>query len=36
MFTDTKSRFHAVRVRLENHVSMSRARVWEFALFVFK
>lgn len=38
MFTDTKSRFHAVRLRLENHVSTSRAqaRVWEFALFVFK
>jgi uncharacterized membrane protein YoaT (DUF817 family) len=38
MFTDTKSRFHAVRLRLENHVSTSpaQARVWEFALFVFK
>lgn len=38
MFAETKSRFHAVRVRLENHVptSPAQARVWEFALFVFK
>jgi uncharacterized membrane protein YoaT (DUF817 family) len=38
MFVETKSRFHAVRVRLENHVptSPAQARVWEFALFVFK
>jgi uncharacterized membrane protein YoaT (DUF817 family) len=34
----TTTRFHAIRTRLENHVSSSpvRARVWEFALFVFK
>ena len=38
MFTDTKSRFHAIRLRLENHVSTSpaQARLWELALFVFK
>jgi len=38
MLAETKSRFHAVRVRLENHVSASpaQARLWEFALFVFK
>jgi len=38
IFAETKSRFHAVRVRLENHIAASpaQARVWEFALFVFK
>jgi len=38
IFNETKSRFHAVRVRLESHVSTSpaQARLWEFALFVFK
>jgi len=38
MFAETKSRFHAIRVRLENHVpsSPARARPWEFSLFVFK
>jgi len=38
MFAETKSRFHEVRRRLENHVSSSpaQARLWEFALFVFK
>jgi uncharacterized membrane protein YoaT (DUF817 family) len=38
MFTETKSRFHAVRLRLENHVPTSKtnAFVWEFCLFVFK
>jgi uncharacterized membrane protein YoaT (DUF817 family) len=34
----TKTRFHAIRVRLENHVATSRlnAFLWEFFLFVFK
>jgi uncharacterized membrane protein YoaT (DUF817 family) len=38
MFPETKSRFHAVRLRLENHVPTSKtnAFVWEFCLFVFK
>jgi uncharacterized membrane protein YoaT (DUF817 family) len=38
MFAETKSRFHAVRLRLENHVPTSKANalVWEFFLFVFK
>ena len=38
IINETKSRFHAVRVRLESHVSTSpaQARLWEFALFVFK
>jgi uncharacterized membrane protein YoaT (DUF817 family) len=38
MLAYTKSRFHAVRVRFENHVPTSRlnARLWEFFLFTFK
>lgn len=38
MFSYTKSRFHEIRLRLENHVSTSRrnAVVWELFLFVFK
>lgn len=38
MFTNTKTRFHDVRIRLENHVPKSRldAFLWEFFLFVFK
>lgn len=38
MFTNTKSRFHSVRVRFENHVPTSafNARLWEFFLFTFK
>ena len=38
MLTYTQTRFHSIRVRLENHVASSpaRARLWEFALFVFK
>jgi uncharacterized membrane protein YoaT (DUF817 family) len=38
MLAQTKTRFHSIRIRLENHVSSTptRARLWEFALFVFK
>jgi uncharacterized membrane protein YoaT (DUF817 family) len=38
MLAYTKTRFHEIRVRLENHVPRSkwRARVWEFFLFGFK
>ena len=38
MLTYTKTRFHEIRVRLENHVPSSRlnASVWEFFLFAFK
>lgn len=38
MLTYTKSRFHEVRLRLENHVPSSRlnAFLWEFFLFGFK
>jgi uncharacterized membrane protein YoaT (DUF817 family) len=38
MLAYTKSRFHEVRIRLENHVPTSRrnALLWEFFLFVFK
>jgi uncharacterized membrane protein YoaT (DUF817 family) len=38
MLTYTSTRFHAVRVRLENHVATSRVNsfLWEFFLFVFK
>lgn len=38
MLSATKTRFHAIRLRLENHVAQSpgRARLWEFGLFVFK
>ena len=38
MLSATKSRFHAIRLRLENHVATSRrdALLWEFFLFVFK
>jgi uncharacterized membrane protein YoaT (DUF817 family) len=38
MLSATKTRFHAIRLRLENHVATSRrnARLWEFFLFVFK
>ena len=38
MLAYTKSRFHEIRIRLENHVPSSRlnAFVWEFGLFVFK
>ncbi|HEX4319889.1 MAG TPA: DUF817 domain-containing protein [Acidobacteriaceae bacterium] len=38
MLAYTKSRFHEIRVRLENHVPSSRlnALLWEFSLFVFK
>jgi uncharacterized membrane protein YoaT (DUF817 family) len=38
MLLATKTRFHDIRVRLEQHVPRSRARafVWEFSLFVFK
>ncbi|MGA9506628.1 MAG: DUF817 family protein, partial [Terriglobales bacterium] len=36
--SDTKSRFHEIRIRLENHVASSRWRglLWEFFLFGFK
>ena len=38
MLAYTKSRFHEIRIRLENHVPSSRLNglLWEFALFVFK
>ncbi len=38
MLAYTKSRFHEIRIRLENHEPKSRldAFVWEFGLFVFK
>lgn len=38
MISATKTRFHAIRRRLENHVATSRrdAFLWEFWLFVFK
>jgi len=38
MLTYTKTRFHEIRVRLENHVPTSKlnAFLWEFSLFVFK
>jgi uncharacterized membrane protein YoaT (DUF817 family) len=38
MLAYTKSRFHEIRIRLENHVPSSRinAFAWEFGLFVFK
>jgi uncharacterized membrane protein YoaT (DUF817 family) len=38
MLTNTKSRFHEIRIRLENHVATSRlnAFLWEFFLFGFK
>jgi uncharacterized membrane protein YoaT (DUF817 family) len=38
MLSATKTRFHEIRLRLENHVAQSRAqaRLWEFGLFVFK
>ncbi len=38
MFTYTKTRFHEVRIRLENHVPTSRLDgfLWEFFLFGFK
>jgi uncharacterized membrane protein YoaT (DUF817 family) len=38
MLARTRTRFHAIRVRLEEHVSATpaKARLWEFALFVFK
>lgn len=38
MLSATRTRFHAIRLRLENHVAQSRnrARLWEFGLFVFK
>jgi uncharacterized membrane protein YoaT (DUF817 family) len=38
MLSATKTRFHAIRLRLENHVAKSRAQaiLWEFFLFVFK
>jgi uncharacterized membrane protein YoaT (DUF817 family) len=38
MLTYTKSRFHEIRIRLENHVATSRLNgfLWEFFLFGFK
>ena len=38
MLTYTKSRFHEIRIRLENHVTTSRLNgfLWEFFLFGFK
>ena len=38
MLTYTKTRFHKIRIRLENHVPSSRlnAFLWEFFLFGFK
>jgi uncharacterized membrane protein YoaT (DUF817 family) len=38
MLASTKTRFHSVRLRFENHVPRSRfdAVLWEFFLFVFK
>lgn len=38
MLAYTKSRFHEIRIRLENHQPTSRwnSRLWEFSLFVFK
>lgn len=38
MLSATKTRFHAIRLRLENHVATRRrdALLWEFFLFVFK
>jgi uncharacterized membrane protein YoaT (DUF817 family) len=38
MLARTKTRFHRIRILLENHVSSTptKARIWEFALFVFK
>src|SRR5580658_7935285 len=38
MLSATKTRFHAIRLRLENHVPTSRLNgfLWEFFLFVFK
>lgn len=38
MLTYTKSRFHEIRIRFENHVPTSRfnAFLWEFFLFTFK
>ena len=38
MISATKTRFHAIRLRLENHVATRRrdAFLWEFGLFVFK
>jgi len=38
MLARTTTRFHEIRVRLENHVSTSRVNgfLWEFFLFVFK
>jgi uncharacterized membrane protein YoaT (DUF817 family) len=38
MFSSTKTRFQAIRVRLEEHVSTSRlnAFLWELFLFIFK
>jgi uncharacterized membrane protein YoaT (DUF817 family) len=38
MFSSTKTRFHGIRLRLENHVPTSRrnAYLWEICLFVFK
>jgi uncharacterized membrane protein YoaT (DUF817 family) len=38
VFSVTKTRFHAIRIRLENHVPSGRidAFLWEFFLFVFK
>jgi uncharacterized membrane protein YoaT (DUF817 family) len=38
MLSATKTRFHAIRLRLENHVATSRLNgfLWEFFLFVFK
>jgi uncharacterized membrane protein YoaT (DUF817 family) len=38
MLSATKTRFHAIRLRLENHVASSprQALLWEFGLFVFK
>jgi uncharacterized membrane protein YoaT (DUF817 family) len=38
MLSSTKTRFHEIRIRLENHVSTSRLNrfLWEFFLFGFK
>ena len=38
MLSYTKTRFHEIRIRLENHVATSRLNgfLWEFFLFVFK
>jgi uncharacterized membrane protein YoaT (DUF817 family) len=38
LISATKTRFHAIRLRLENHVAANRrdAFLWEFGLFVFK